>query len=287
MQLKSTEKALHQKLIALASLERKTLSSITNHLQTAHDTKLYAKLGCSTIIKYMIKYMLYSESAARRRYQALRLTQEIPESKALIANGELNLSNITYVQTIMKGETTEKKRQAIARVKGKSKPQALKELFEMVPHKLHLPQNNKRQISGEHVQFQITASNTTAKKLEQLQARTKKYDYTELLEFILDIALEATDPLKIKTRKSKGSQHARTIPALTKREIYHRAQGKCEHPGCGEIHFLEYDHRKPVALTGSNAKENIRLVCRAHNQVYAMEALGSYKMRRYFSKKSQ
>lgn len=36
-----------------------------------------------------------------------------------------------------------------------------------------------------------------------------------------------------------------------------------------QIFGLKYDHIRPIALGGQSNLENIRLVCRAHNQLYA------------------
>lgn len=53
---------------------------------------------------------------------------------------------------------------------------------------------------------------------------------------------------------------------LTKRLAFTRADGKCEHPGCGLKLFpgkFRYDHRIPDYLGGDNLLENCQVICTA------------------------
>src|SRR5690554_6171569 len=81
MKLTVAENNLHNRIKALVATERKTLAEIIENLQRVYDTRLFAKMGYSSLIKYLIKECGYSEGAAYRRYQALKLTKEIPEAK--------------------------------------------------------------------------------------------------------------------------------------------------------------------------------------------------------------
>lgn len=106
-------------------------------------------------------------------------------------------------------------------------------------------------------------------KMKQMKARTKIYDTEALLGRVLDIALKETDLTQKRSRKSKPSKRQRHISAAVKKKVYARAHYRCEHPGCDEMNYLEFDHIRPIALGGQSNLDNIRLVCRAHNQFYA------------------
>lgn len=61
------------------------------------------------------------------------------------------------------------------------------------------------------------------------------------------------------------------LPRSLKRRVWIRAQGKCEYVGggarvCGSAHQLEMDHRTPLAKGGANTVDNLRLLCRIHNE---------------------
>src|SRR5690606_26195659 len=96
-----SENILHQKLKTLILKEREILAQIIDHLQIVYDRKLFAKMGYSSLYKYLVKEMGYSEGAAYRRISALKLVREIPESKKLIEAGSISLTNATNLQTIL------------------------------------------------------------------------------------------------------------------------------------------------------------------------------------------
>jgi hypothetical protein len=62
-----------------------------------------------------------------------------------------------------------------------------------------------------------------------------------------------------------------------KRQLQEQSQNQCEYISkltgkrCESKHFLETDHKIPLVLKGSNALENLRKLCRAHNQQAAKE----------------
>lgn len=66
------------------------------------------------------------------------------------------------------------------------------------------------------------------------------------------------------------------VPAALKRAVYRRANHRCEYVepltgrDCGSAFFLELDHIIPVALGGPNTLENLRIYCRNHNLLAAM-----------------
>ena len=79
------------------------------------------------------------------------------------------------------------------------------------------------------------------------------------------------------------SEVDRYIPAKIKREVWSRDQGCCTYTGCSSKHFLEYDHIRPVSLKGASTLENLRLLCRAHNQLAAIQQLGFKQMDRFLN----
>ncbi|MBI3016501.1 MAG: HNH endonuclease [Deltaproteobacteria bacterium] len=72
---------------------------------------------------------------------------------------------------------------------------------------------------------------------------------------------------------------SRYVPQVLQREVFKRDEGRCsyvspEGKSCGEKNFLELDHIHPFALGGETAEENLRLLCRAHNQWRAEKTFG-------------
>lgn len=278
------EKELHLTLKKLVATERQTLIQIIEYLQVVYDTRLFAKLGHSSLIKYLIRELGYSEAAAYRRMQALKLTREIPVAKKMVKDGTLTLSNIAQVQTMLADKDSQTKAKAIKAIAGQSSTDAKKTLFNFAPEKEKIKRASQKKDSRETTRVSVSLSDTAMAKMDILKARTKCYELGELIELALDLALSATDVTKKRTNQTKKTTKGRTIAAKVKKAVYVRAEGRCEHPGCDEIHFLEYDHKTPVCQGGGNELSNIRLVCRAHNQLYAIEKLGMGMMGAYLSK---
>jgi 5-methylcytosine-specific restriction endonuclease McrA len=80
--------------------------------------------------------------------------------------------------------------------------------------------------------------------------------------------------------KPRPSRNPRHIPAHMRRAVWESGGGQCAIVGdngkrCGTREFLEFDHIVPLARGGTTTVENLRLVCRAHNQWAADRALGA------------
>jgi hypothetical protein len=119
----------------------------------------------------------------------------------------------------------------------------------------------------------------------------------EILERGLDLVLAehakrqglVEKPLKKprpRRERLPGESKRDTVPAAVKREVWRRAGGRCERTfesgeRCDCRRRLEYDHVQAVALGGKSTVENVRLVCRPHNQLAAREIFGDALMNRY------
>ena len=71
----------------------------------------------------------------------------------------------------------------------------------------------------------------------------------------------------------------RYIPEKIKQAIWKRDEGQCSYVSpegklCGERNFLELDHVHPWSLGGDSTAENLRLLCRMHNQYRAERTFG-------------
>jgi 5-methylcytosine-specific restriction endonuclease McrA len=81
-------------------------------------------------------------------------------------------------------------------------------------------------------------------------------------------------------REQTGSARGRHVPAAIRREVWQRDQGRCTFVSesgrrCDVRRFLQFDHIEPVARGGKTTAGNLRLRCRAHNQLEAERAFGA------------
>jgi len=86
-----------------------------------------------------------------------------------------------------------------------------------------------------------------------------------------------------KTQLSR-SENPRYVPAHVKRAVHRRDGGRCTFVAengrrCQERAFLEFDHKLEVARGGKATIENVRLRCKAHNQLAAEGSFGEMFMR--------
>lgn len=132
----------------------------------------------------------------------------------------------------------------------------------------------------------FTATRTLLDKLERARALLRhKYplaEYNDIFDAALEALLERKDPDRKAAQAPKRHilTDQRRIPQWVKDEVWKRDGGRCafvslDGARCGETAWLEYDHVRPFALGGrSDLPENVRLLCRAHNQRAAHELFG-------------
>jgi len=103
------------------------------------------------------------------------------------------------------------------------------------------------------------------------------------LELLLAQLQKKTFAATDKPRVGKPSTNPRNIPARVQREVWARDNGQCTFVGDGDHRCearsdLEFDHIEPVAKGGEATVANIRLLCRAHNQLVAERTYGAVFM---------
>jgi 5-methylcytosine-specific restriction endonuclease McrA len=125
----------------------------------------------------------------------------------------------------------------------------------------------------------------------------------ELLDVLCDLGIESlkSDKATLKKEKTatsrkpcntKAHEEMKDAQAVSlfdenksvaqvKREVWQESQYRC--CNCGSNYALETDHFQAIARGGTNAKENLRILCRACNQRSAIRQLGQTKMDLYLN----
>ena len=102
MNLKSlTNVELNNQLQSLAKSERKITHEILLHINEVESRRLFAQLGFGSALEYLVKECHYSESSAYRRIQAARLLKVVPEVSSKIETGQINLTQLSKVQSLI------------------------------------------------------------------------------------------------------------------------------------------------------------------------------------------
>ena len=134
---------------------------------------------------------------------------------------------------------------------------------------------------------QFTMSRAMRDKLQRakdlLGYRKSVPDEAAILEMGLDLLIARLEKQKFGAtdapRLPRRSKHARHVSNGVKREVWDRDGGRCTYESedgtrCPETRGLEWDHIEPVARGGDSRASNVRLRCRAHNQLEAEKAFG-------------
>ena len=136
--------------------------------------------------------------------------------------------------------------------------------------------------------------------LEKLQAARAALSHSrpslraeDILEAGLDLVLKrdakrkglVQKPRKENPRKENTPAESH-IPAAVKRQVWTRDGGRCQWPlesggVCGSTLRVECDHRVALASGGASTVDNLRLLCRFHNDLAARRAFGDEWMNQF------
>jgi 5-methylcytosine-specific restriction endonuclease McrA len=153
-------------------------------------------------------------------------------------------------------------------------------------------------LDEKRVRLHITVSRRFLAKLDATKAALSHArpgaTAEEVLEACLDLMLAkhaSRKELVERPRKTAAPVTSDAIPAAVRREVWHRAGGRCEWPldaggVCASTLHLELDHVVPRARGGPSTIANLRVLCRAHNQLAARRVFGDEWMDRYAKKRS-
>jgi len=252
----------------MVSQERHLLTQILRYLKEVEDRKLYLEKGFPYLFNFVTEELGYSEAAAHRRIQAMRLIKEVPQVEEKIKTGKISLSVASQIQSFVRSEDKRRKEkretpisktdklELVQGLEGTSARQCEKKLIQMAPETA-LPKERTRILTDEKTLIQFVAGKELMGKMEKLKSLLSHQNiegrYDQLFEKAVDIALEKLDPEKRIERREKRVQSnssktksiaaskakpiptsemkkkGRHIPQAMKDQIWKRDQGKCQY----------------------------------------------------------
>jgi hypothetical protein len=278
---------------SLVAEERRVGLEILHRLREIERRRLHLELGYSSLFTFCVEELKYSESAAYRRIQAMRVLVEIPEIEPQIQEGKLSISTLSQVQSFCQAQKKEnaiqigleEKKEILKSVENKSKRETEKILVSHFPQPLS-PPDQARVLTENQTELRLVINERLMKKLEQIRnLRSHKNfspSYAELLEDMADLVLkQLLPPVKEAPQKETKAVTPKTKAVIrTQNPIQCSFVSKNGHQ-CQETRALQIDHRIPKALGGSNLPQNLRLLCKSHNLHEALRVLGRAKMTPY------
>jgi len=315
--IESKDHDLIQKVIHLASQERKIGVEILELLYEIEKRKAYADLGYDGLYSFCIHELRYSDSQAYRRITAMRAMHELPELKEKIKKGELTVTTVSQVQTHLR----QNKRKGIHPNRAE-KLDLFKTMQNLSSHEV---EKTLQTLNGEEVTVLLTIKlePEMQKAWEEIRNRSAHATHgqpTEILNMLMQEWLKKHQPktepektdaktkaetddqqlasvsndTRAKTevttllkkgavRQLTGSLRARKrpsrhIPAQTRRSVLARDKNQCTN--CGSEFALQIEHKKPYAKKGDHSCENLKALCRSCNLRAGIREFGTSKMRR-------
>jgi hypothetical protein len=202
--------------------ERAVATLVLRHLQEIEVRKLYADLKYGSLFEYAVHGLGYSEGAAHRRIQAMRLLREIPEVAEKIESGALNLSNISQAQSFFREQTraeparafgTEEKKQVLAQLEQKSAREGQRILL-AIGGPAALPRERERIITPTHSEVSFVLSDDLKRQLTEVRALLgPKGALFSLAELVAEMARLSCERL---TEKRFGKRRAREAALAAK-----------------------------------------------------------------------
>ena len=255
----------------LVQEEKVLTAKILENLKIIEERKLYCDLGYSSMYKYLIKELNYSEGEASLRIAAVKLMiSQTPKIESVmkdkLGKGELNLTQMGLLHSALTSAACTSEDKVLTLLDRVSK-QSTRETEKTLDKELNL---NKPKFKNVGLNERILA------KMERLKEIYGERSEAELIEILLDEKLRAVE---VKNNVETKEKNSRYIPVKVKAYVQKRADHCCEYVSsqgrrCDERRNLQYEHTVPFAQKGSNSIRNIKLFCANHNQRERIKIFG-------------
>lgn len=285
-----TNNEIESRLRTLVSEERRLAREIIALIREADRRKLWADRGFASPHEWLTKSLGYSEGAAHRRIAAAKLIEQLPELAAKLESGEANLSTLSLLHTTFRKQerctgtkvSLETKREIVKQCEGKSRAEAERTLAAVFPEaRTH---DSLRPTSATTYRLSTEIDEDGRADLERsrelLSHAIPGATWGEIVARLAAEFVKRNDPLQKPARPAEHAPAKRNPAAGLRRQVIQKARAQCEYVDaqtqrrCESRHQIEIDHVQPYAMGGPTTHENLRALCRAHNQRQGEKAFG-------------
>lgn len=289
--------------------DRRRTLDILGILIAVDDRDLAGRKGHPTLFRFCTERLRFSEAMAFWRIRSARAAKEFSLVADMLEDGRLNLTTATILSSFLTKENHEELLTAAA---GKTRKEVEALIAAMSPGAPKIDRVTKagpliiakaqhpevsapptteapsldivEAVDAERRRLHFDVGPDTAQLLERAREILRhKYPFASLEDIVreaLNVLLDHKD-LDRDTQdgpKRETAEDSRHIPMWVRRAVWKRDQGSCAFTAddgrrCGERSWLEFDHVRPYAKGGrGDDPGNVRLLCRAHNQLAARDA---------------
>ena len=276
--------------------ERRITNELLRHLALGERRRVYLDENCASMFQWLTKNLGYSNTSAQRRIDAARLLKYVPEAFEKLEDGEVNLTNLARAQVVMASEerrsgvrfTRQERADVVGRMERKTTFEAERELLSIFPDAAPaLRPDSRKVVTAEITRLSLNCSNQALIDLQRVRevlsnqmphATDGELVAYVLSQFVRDQDAIVSAPVEPCVKMSKAKRRDFVFARAG-----HRCEWINEEKGerCPSRFKLEVDHRIPKALGGADDLSNLRVLCRAHNQMMAERVFGREKMNKY------
>ena len=287
-----------------AGSEREATADLLADIGEVEARKSYLKLAHSSLLEWCVERLKLSRSAALDRIRVARVARHFPAIFEMIADGRHNLSSIRLLAPYLTPETAadlleaganlcfDEVRHLIAQrfprpwlVGGSEQAvvvQRLENIGEFAENALG--RSEETPLAPEIYELRLVYGQSTHDKLAYLRDLLSHQIPSGRLEEVADrafeIAIRQVQKQKFaatarpRASTPNASSDSRHIPDHVVRAVWERDGGACTYVSedgrrCGSTWQVELDHRVEFGRGGEATVDNVRLLCRPHNQYLA------------------
>jgi hypothetical protein len=242
--------------------------------------RVFAELNYSGIFDYCERALKLSRAQAFYFKTVAEKSEEVPEIKAAVVQGELTLSQARRIAPVV---TKENHKQWIEKAKSLPQKELEREVTAVNP-KAHV-QEKIRPVAKDVSELKVpvdlkTEENLTALKEILSQKLGKPATLAEVIAWAADVTRTKFDPVKRAERArliSSGNEAfpkpgRQRVTAAVKHPVVRRDGMQCTYVSmdrrrCEQKRWLHFHHKVEVKHGGLNTVDNLHTLCRAHHKL--------------------
>jgi len=305
---------LIEKIKSLRGSEREIVAELIKTLAEIYSKKLHQTAGYSSLYSFCTGALGYSSGAAWRRCAAARVVPKTPEILFKLSSGELTLCAVAELSKVINeknsstvlpealGRSREELKVLVAQyqpVAATPKRRERVRVKRVEPSK-ELPLLSSQSAAADSERLYTVTLELTQEEMELVHQAQAALCTAKVKDTLLSAAKKVIsreqrlEQLRERraAKKECASQVRRTgadnlsdkprsryIPVDIRHAVTMRDGKQCSYVSptgvrCCERNNLELDHIVPFSLGGESTTENLRLLCKTHNLMYAEEIFG-------------
>ncbi|OFZ17239.1 MAG: hypothetical protein A2X86_01960 [Bdellovibrionales bacterium GWA2_49_15] len=246
--------------------ENRILAKVLAHFLEIEERKLYLELGYGSLFLFAVKELGYSEASAQRRIDAMRFLKKTPEARPMVEKGNLNLSNLSLLERVSReAQATHAQNVAALNLLHEEPISALEAETKL---RGYFKLETKKRV------VRIEMDEETYQLWLETKAKLGEAKDSAALKKLCESQVEKPQ------KKVRQNPKTRVAGVVLRRELLKEAEHRCEYVNpingqrCENQHFLQCDHKIPYFLGGKTVQQNMRVLCRQHNQLVYQDLKG-------------